>query len=51
MKEDAYGYQLGFWHWCKDKHPKIILEYYKEMEQGVRELEEWAEDYERTNKT
>lgn len=39
-------FKLGFWNWCKENHPNIVLEYRDDMRRGLEELEKFVEQYE-----
>lgn len=36
--------RLGFWNWCKENHPEIIIEWHKELKKGMESLEKFLED-------
>lgn len=39
-------YHKGFWDWCKDNYPQVILHWHREMKKGMDELEKFVEEIE-----
>ena len=40
-------YKEGFWNWCKENHPEILIEFYQETKYALEEVERWVKEIEK----